>query len=32
MRLLLNPQLNPATETGWRRQLFDIIYRHDTPP
>ena len=32
MRLLLNPQLNPATETGWRRRWFDIIYRHDTPP
>lgn len=32
MRLLSNPQLNPATETGWRRRWFDIIYRHDTPP
>lgn len=32
MRLLLAPQLNPATETGWRRKWFDIIYRHDTPP
>lgn len=32
MRLLFNPQLNPATETGWRRTWFDIIYRHDTPP
>lgn len=31
MRLLLDPQLNPATETGWRRHWFDIIYRHDTP-
>jgi len=32
MRLLFDPQLNPATETGWRRTWFDIIYRHDTPP
>ncbi|MFC0679979.1 ion transporter [Lysobacter korlensis] len=32
MRLLLDPQLNPATETGWRRRWFDIIYRHDSPP
>ncbi|MGY0799692.1 ion transporter [Lysobacter sp. A286] len=32
MRLLFNPQLNPATETGWRRRWFDIIYHHDTPP
>ena len=32
MRLLFDPQLNPATETGWRRRWFDIIYRHDTPP
>lgn len=32
MRLLLDPQLNPATETGWRRHWFDIIYRHDTKP
>ncbi|AWV08424.1 ion transporter [Marilutibacter maris] len=32
MRLLFAPQLNPATETGWRRTWFDIIYRHDTPP
>ena len=32
MRLLSNPQLNPATESGWRRRWFDIIYRHDTPP
>lgn len=22
----------PARETGWRRRVFDIIYRHDTPP
>lgn len=32
MRLMSNPQLNPASETGWRRRWFDIIYRHDTPP
>lgn len=32
MRLLSNPQLNPASETGWRRRWFDIIYRSDTPP
>lgn len=32
MRLLFTPQLNPATETGWRRRWFDIIFRHDTPP
>lgn len=31
MRLLLDPQLDPATDTGWRRTWFDIIYRHDTP-
>lgn len=29
MRLFSAPQLNPATETGWRRRWFDIIYRHD---
>jgi voltage-gated potassium channel len=32
MRLLSDPQLNPATEHGWRRRWFDIIFRHDTPP
>lgn len=32
MRLLSNPQLNPASETGWRRRWFDIIYRHDDAP
>ena len=32
MRFLTNPQLNPATEAGWRRRWFDIIFRHDTPP
>lgn len=30
MRLLLDPQLDPATETGWRRKWFDIICRHET--
>ncbi|SEL63110.1 voltage-gated potassium channel [Pseudoxanthomonas sp. GM95] len=32
MRLLSNPQLNPARETGWRKRWFDIIYRHDDVP
>ena len=32
MRLLFTPQLNPASESGWRRRWFDIIFRHDTPP
>ncbi|WP_305804156.1 ion transporter [Stenotrophomonas sp. YIM B06876] len=32
MRPLSAPQLNPATESGWRRHWFDIIYRHDTRP
>ncbi|WCE04759.1 ion transporter [Pseudoxanthomonas sp. JBR18] len=32
MRLLSNPQLNPAAETGWRKRWFDIIYRHDDAP
>lgn len=32
MRLLLKPQLNPASDTGWRRRWFEIIYHHDTPP
>lgn len=31
MRFLIAPQLNPATESGWRRRWFDIIFRHDTP-
>ena len=31
-RLFSDPQLNPATDAGWRRRWFDIIYRHDTPP
>ena len=32
MRPFSAPQLNPATETGWRRRWFDIIYRHDSRP
>jgi voltage-gated potassium channel len=32
MRLFTAPQLNPASETGWRRRWFDIIHRTDTPP
>ncbi len=32
MRLFSTPQLNPASETGWRRRWFDIIYRRDTRP
>ena len=32
MRPFTAPQLNPATDSGWRRQWFDIIYRHDTRP
>ncbi|MDQ3206172.1 MAG: ion transporter [Pseudomonadota bacterium] len=31
MRALFAPQLNPATDSGWRRRWFDIIFRHDTP-
>lgn len=27
----IESQLAPATQTGWRRRWFDIIYRHDTP-
>ncbi|MBF6024221.1 ion transporter [Lysobacter niastensis] len=30
MRLQADPTLEPASETGWRRTWFDIIYRHDT--
>ena len=30
MRLQLDPQHEPASESGWRRTWFDIIYRHDT--
>lgn len=26
------PPAQPATETGWRRTWFEIIYRHDTRP
>ena len=32
MRPFSDPQLNPATETGWRRRWFDIIYLHDKGP
>lgn len=32
MRLLSNPQLEPASESGWRHRWFDIIFHHDTPP
>ncbi len=32
MRPFSAPQLNPATDSGWRRTWFDIIYRHDTRP
>jgi len=31
MKLFTTPQLNPASETGWRKRWFDIIHRHDTP-
>ena len=32
MRLFSTPQLNPASETGWRRRWFEIIYHHDAGP
>lgn len=32
MRVLFTPQLNPATDTGWRHRWFEIIYHHDTVP
>lgn len=32
MRPFSDPQLTAATDDGWRRQWFDIIYRHDTRP
>ena len=32
MRLFSAPQLNPASDSGWRRRWFDIIHRTDTPP
>lgn len=32
MRPFSDPQLTPAADHGWRRQWFDIIYRHDTRP
>ncbi|WP_407352597.1 ion transporter [Luteimonas sp. R10] len=31
MRPRIAPQLEPASDTGWRRTWFDTIYRHDTP-
>ena len=31
MKLFTTPQLNPASDTGWRKRWFDIIHRHDTP-
>ena len=31
MKLFSTPQLNPASEDGWRKRWFDIIHRHDTP-
>lgn len=32
MRPFTTPELTPATDSGWRRRWFDIIYRHDTRP
>lgn len=32
MRFLFTPQLNPATEDGWRARWFHIIFHHDTRP
>lgn len=32
MKPFSTPQLNPASDSGWRRYWFDIIYRHDTRP
>ena len=31
MKLFTTPQLNPASDSGWRKRWFDIIHRHDTP-
>ena len=31
MKLFSTPQLNPASDSGWRKRWFDIIHRHDTP-
>ena len=31
MKPFTTPQLNPASEHGWRKRWFDIIHRHDTP-
>jgi len=30
MSALMEPHLQPASETGWRRRWFDIVFRHDT--
>lgn len=32
MRFLFSPQLNPATEDGWRARWFHIIFHHETRP
>ncbi len=32
MRFLFDPQLNPATERGWRARWFRIIFHHDPGP
>jgi voltage-gated potassium channel len=32
MRLFSDPQLNPASEHGWRGRWFDIIYHHESRP
>lgn len=32
MRLVLTPQLDPASPSGWRARWFHIIYHHDTRP
>ncbi|AXI83939.1 ion transporter [Xylella taiwanensis] len=32
MSPLFDSHMTPATDSGWRRNCFDIIYRHDTRP
>lgn len=32
MRLFSTPQLNPASDTGWRKRWFDIIHLRDSRP
>ncbi|MBU8977740.1 ion transporter [Lysobacter sp. MMG2] len=27
---LIDPELKPARDTGWRRRWYDIVFRHDT--